>query len=300
MHRYFFLLLVLTFSTNLSAENMSPSFINVRSSDGTNLNVVRFGNNNGPNILFIHGFSQSYLSWNKQYTSDLANNFSLVTFDLRGHGSSEKPINPKAYQSPELWANDVSNIINALDLKKPILVGWSWAGFIIMNYIRYYGIDNISGINLVGANTSLLGPIPPPPSLPGENKMWMQQLISNNIEDNLSGVKYFVDLMVAKKLSNPDRENNIILNMLTPPYVRKAMLGYPKDNSDLIEKISVPVLISHGTNDRIVNYPDVVKVANALTNSELSTYIDTGHAPFMESPKRFNKELSSFVHKHSK
>ena len=65
--------------------------------------------------------------------------------------------------------------------------------------------------------------------------------------------------------------------MLTPPYVRKAMLGYPKDNSDLIQKISVPVLISHGTNDKIVNYPDVEKVANVLTNSELSTYIDIGH-----------------------
>ena len=88
--------------------------------------------------------------------------------------------------------------------------------------------------------------------------------------------------------------------MLTPPYVRKAMLGYPKDNSDLIQKLSIPVLISHGTDDMIVNYTDVIKVANALPNSELSTYNNIGHAPFMESPIRFNTELSSFVYKHSR
>jgi len=300
MLRYFFFFYISAISLDLTAGNMSPNFVNVKSDDGTNLNVARFGNQDGPDILFIHGFSQSYFSWNKQFTSNLTNNFSLIAFDLRGHGSSEKPINPKAYQSQELWASDVSNIINALGLKKPILVGWSWAGFVIMNYVRYYGIEQISGINLVGANTSLLGPISPPPPRPGENRVWMQQLISPNIEENLLGVKYFVDLMVKKKLSDPDRENNIILNMLTPPYVRKAMLGYPKDNSDLIHKLSIPVLISHGTDDRIVNYTDVIKVANALPNSELSTYNDIGHAPFMESPIRFNKELSSFVYKHSR
>jgi pimeloyl-ACP methyl ester carboxylesterase len=123
----------------------------------------------------------------------------------------------------------------------------------------------------------------------------MQQLVSPNIEENLSGVKYFVDLMVYKKLSDDLRSNSIMLNMLTPPYVRKAMLGYPKDNSDLIKEIKVPVLISHGVEDMIVDYLDVVKVAEVLPNSTLSTYKKIGHAPFMEEPMRFNKELSSFT-----
>ena len=121
MTRYFFYLFLFTVSVDSSAENISPSFINVRSDDGTNLNVARFGNQEGPDILFIHGFSQSYFSWNKQFTSNLSDNFSLITFDLRGHGSSEKPINPEAYQSQKLWASDVSNIIKSLDLKKQTL-----------------------------------------------------------------------------------------------------------------------------------------------------------------------------------
>ena len=283
------------YPTYLLANKNNASFKEIYSTDKTKLNVVHLGNKNNHPIVFIHGFSQSYLSWSEQYNSYLKDNFYIVAYDLRGHGSSDKPVTPESYQTPKLWADDVAVIIKKMKLKKPVLVGWSWAGFIIMNYVRYYGTESISGINLVGANTSLLGPISPPSPKPGQNTKWMQQLVSPNIEENLSGVKYFVDLMVYKKLSNDLRSNSIILNMLTPPYVRKAMLGYPKDNSDLIKKIKVPVLISHGVEDMIVNYLDVVKVAEALPNSTLSTYKKVGHAPFMEKPMRFNKELSSFT-----
>jgi len=289
------IVLLFIYPSYLFAKNNNPSFTEIYSTDKTNLNVVYFGDKDNPPILFIHGFSQSYLSWSEQYNSELKNNFYIIAYDLRGHGSSGKPFNPEAYQSPRLWADDVAIIIKKMKLKKPVLVGWSWAGFIIMNYVRYYGTESISGINLVGANTSLLGPISPPSPKPGQSTKWMQQLVSPNIEENLSGVKYFVDLMVYKKLSNKLRNNSIILNMLTPPYVRKAMLGYPKNNSDLIKKITVPVLISHGVEDMIVNYIDVVKVAKVLPNSTLSTYKEIGHAPFMEEPIRFNRELSSFT-----
>ena len=54
------------------------------------LSVVQTGNGNGSDILFIHGFSQSYLSWQMQLDSDLAKDFHLTAFDLRGHGASGK------------------------------------------------------------------------------------------------------------------------------------------------------------------------------------------------------------------
>jgi pimeloyl-ACP methyl ester carboxylesterase len=55
------------------------------------LHVVETGNPRGRPILFVHGNSQSWLTWRRQIASDLANDYRLVALDLRGHGQSDKP-----------------------------------------------------------------------------------------------------------------------------------------------------------------------------------------------------------------
>ena len=69
---------------------------------GIQLHVQETGNPNGRPILFIHGFSQCGLCWKKQMESDLADDFRLVTIDIRGHGLSDKP--EDAYGDTQLWA----------------------------------------------------------------------------------------------------------------------------------------------------------------------------------------------------
>jgi hypothetical protein len=56
--------------------------VSVKTPDGLTISAQDWGNPNGPEILFIHGFSQSHLSWIKQVTSDLAKDFHMVTYDL--------------------------------------------------------------------------------------------------------------------------------------------------------------------------------------------------------------------------
>ena len=73
---------------------------------GLRLHVQETGNPNGRPILFIHGFSQCRLAWNKQMHSDLAKDFRLVAMDIRGHGLSEKPRD--VYGDSKLWADDVN------------------------------------------------------------------------------------------------------------------------------------------------------------------------------------------------
>ena len=72
-------------------------------------------------ILFIHGFSQSWFCWNRQLTSDLADDHRLVAMDLRGHGLSDKP--REGYTDSRLWADDVHAVTQALRLDHPILCG---------------------------------------------------------------------------------------------------------------------------------------------------------------------------------
>lgn len=71
----------------------------VKTPDGLTISAQDWGNPTGPEIVFNHGFSQSHLSWIKQVTGDLAKDFHMVTYDLRGHGNSDKPLEPERYKA---------------------------------------------------------------------------------------------------------------------------------------------------------------------------------------------------------
>lgn len=58
---------------------------------GIRLHAVETGNARGRPIVFIHGASQSWLTWSRQMNSELADDFRLIGLDLRGHGLSDKP-----------------------------------------------------------------------------------------------------------------------------------------------------------------------------------------------------------------
>jgi len=74
---------------------------------GLKLHAREWGNPGGPALLLIHGWSQSDLCWLNQVRGDLASTFRIVTFDLRGHGLSDKPTQPEHYADGKLWADDV-------------------------------------------------------------------------------------------------------------------------------------------------------------------------------------------------
>jgi pimeloyl-ACP methyl ester carboxylesterase len=115
---------------------------------GVQLHVVEAGNPDGRPILFLHGFSQSWLAWSRQLDSELARDHRLVAMDLRGHGLSEKPRD--AYGDSRLWADDVHAVIDGLNLDRPVLSGWSYGPLVILDYVRHYGEDRIGGMHFVG------------------------------------------------------------------------------------------------------------------------------------------------------
>jgi len=77
----------------------------VTAPDGVTLSVQEWGNAEGPAILFIHGYAQSHLNWKEQVEdSALTDEFRMITFDLRGHGMSDKPEGASFYRESERWA----------------------------------------------------------------------------------------------------------------------------------------------------------------------------------------------------
>jgi hypothetical protein len=63
-------------------EDLKYKPITVKTPDGLTISAQEWGNPAGAEILFIHGFSQSYLSWMRQVDSDLAKEFRIVTYSL--------------------------------------------------------------------------------------------------------------------------------------------------------------------------------------------------------------------------
>jgi pimeloyl-ACP methyl ester carboxylesterase len=130
----------------------------VEGGGGLKLHVREWGKPIARPILFIHGWSQNHLCWSKQFEGSLGDEFRLVALDLRGHGQSEAPLDAESYTTGALWADDLKNVIEALRLDTPVLVGWSYAGLIICDYIRRYGDDAIAGVNFVAAAIGIGAP----------------------------------------------------------------------------------------------------------------------------------------------
>lgn len=265
---------------------------------GVPLVVVETGNRAGPPILFIHGYSQSYLAWELQLRDPaLLRDFHLIAFDLRGHGGSAKPTSPADYGS-EAWAGDVDAVIKAKLKAKPVLAPWSYGGPVTMSYVRHKGVGGIAGINFVAAGTALggAGPAPDPndPAIKPRLARFMAMAGPDTLA-NIDATRWFVASLTAKPLPADLSERAFITNMMTPGYVRAAMLSFRPDNADLRGKITVPVLLTHGDLDAVVPYQTSLDSKQHLPHAALSTYAGIGHAPFLESPERFNRELAEFV-----
>lgn len=258
---------------------------------GLKLRVDETGNPNGQALLFIHGFAQSRLSWNKQLHSDLAKDFRLVALDLRGHGLSDKP--KDVYGDSRLWADDINAVITTLGLHNPVLSGWSYGGLVICDYLRFYGEAQIGGVHLVGAS-SLMGE-KLLPFIGKEFALLSQGIMSANVEESVAATERFLRLCVYEEPAPEDRYFFLGFNMLVPPYVRQGLFARNLNNDDLLPTLKKPVLITHGERDDIAVLDLAKYNAAKIAHARTSYYPNIGHAPFWEDAERFNRELREFA-----
>jgi non-heme chloroperoxidase len=259
---------------------------------GTRLHAVETGNPGGRPILFIHGVSQSWLTWSRQLNSDLADDYRLVAMDLRGHGLSEKP--KEGYTDSRLWADDVNAVIRALSLDHPVLSGWSYGPLVILDYLRHYGEDGIGGINLIGGITKLgseeaLSVLAPAflELLPG--------LLAADVEESVRSLGSLLRLCFARQPSPEDMYLMLGYNVSVPPYVRQGMFARSFDNDDLLPRLRKPVLITQGVTDEVVKRAAVEQHKASMAHAQVHLVEDAGHAPFWDEAAAFNGRLRKFA-----
>jgi len=266
----------------------------VEGGGGVKLHVRDWGDPGAPPILFIHGWSQHHLCWSKQIESSLAGRRHLVAMDIRGHGQSDAPLDAESYTTGALWADDVAATIASLSLTAPLLVGWSYGGLIIGDYLRKYGGASLTGINLV-APAVTIGP------------SWFGDFIGPGFLDHapsacsedqtvaLPAIQAFVHACLVKPLAAREVELAIGWNMLVHPKVRANLIGREEDFRPEYASLTKPLLVTYGAADTVV-MPAMAKALKvAAPACALSEYPNVGHAPFLEDPARFNDELAAFA-----
>jgi len=264
----------------------------VLTSDGVRLSVREWGVPGQPTMVFVHGGGQSQLVWKKQVESGLAGKFRIVTYDLRGHGESDKPTDPAAYSSSARWSDDLHAVIASLQLDRPILVAWSAGSRVAMQYAMVKGTNGLGGLVFVDASNgrffaeSILRLLP--------------AMTSNTLETNIAGTAGFIRSSFSGVPSAEDFEYLLGFNMVVPPYARKGMGSWPLNIEQALGTVAAPTLFIHGGNDRIVKPEAATYHAGLVKGSTVSIYEKSGHMPFWEEAERFNAELARFVESHWK
>jgi pimeloyl-ACP methyl ester carboxylesterase len=262
----------------------------VATPDGVDLSVQEWGNPDGLPVLFIHGLGQAHLSWAKQYQDPaLSAALRMVTFDLRGHGLSGKPEAREAYQESPRWANDVRAVMLATSLERPVLVGWSYAGRVMCDYLLSHGSMGISGVNFVGATTNA------PLNAQAHASPFAGQMVASDLATQIAGTRAFLRACFSRAPTQEEFEAMVAFNAMTPAAVRRDMLGRPTPYEDMLKGLRLPVLVTHGREDQAVVAAMGEYTARTVPGAQLSMYEGVGHCPFWEEPARFNAELLAFV-----
>jgi len=270
----------------------TPSLRRVRStaSDAVELAVYETGDPRGRPVIFIHGFAQSHESWSAQTQAPgPLSGLRLISFDLRGHGDSGKPLVREAYHDPLRWAHDLRSVMQATGADKPCIVAWSYGGRVINDYLQTFGDGDIGSINYVAASSTAqrFGL--------GSDYALIGGMLSDDPVAAAKATEVFLRACFEKQPTEAQLKEMERFNALTPVAVRKLLAGRPADYDDALRRLKVPVLVTHGDKDRISALAMSRYTLGLVPGSTLSLYQGAGHGTFFEDPARFNAELLALV-----
>lgn len=264
------------------------------SADGTELAVQDIGPRGAPVILFQHGWSQSHLSFARQFA--LADQFRLILPDLRGHGMSDKPEAFTSYDNSRPWAEDIRAIITALDLHQVTLVGWSMGGWGALDYLEHFGGDRLAGLIFVGSSitrgTDLGAEVN---EIRHHPDVKATAMYGEDLGENLIATEKFLRRCFHQQPNADDFAQMMGFNMMVPPAIRFACRMRMKDHRPSLAPVTCPIQIAWGQQEGIVPKPMQQEFLDCNPRAKPMIYAHSGHAPFWEEHELFNQNLAAFV-----
>jgi peroxiredoxin len=229
-------------------------FITVGTENSSDIDLYYEDHGTGQPVVLIHGYPLSGESWEKQSAALLEAGYRVITYDRRGFGRSSKPTVGFDYDT---FAADLKVVLETLDLRDVILVGFSMGTGEVGRYIGTYGTDRVAkAAFLASLEPFLLQADDNPTGVPAEvfagieqsaksdRYAWFDEFFQNfyNLDENL-GTR--IGEAAVRASWNTAASSGWFA---ASAVVQSWLTDFRAD----IEKVDVPALIVHGTADRIL------------------------------------------------
>lgn len=247
----------------------------------------------GEPLLFIHGLGSSVRDWENQIPF-FAGRYRVVTFDLRGHGRSDKPAGP---YSGQLFANDAAALIRSLDIAPIHVVGLSLGGFIACQL----AVDHAELVRTLTVVNSV-------PALPrgtfGDRLTIAWTLSLRRLIVRLLGMRTLGRFLSTKLFPRADQK--ALRQLFIERWAENDSQAYLSSLASVSEwdlehrlgLIRCPTCLISGEHDF---FPLVLKEAYAakLHDSRLVVIPGSGHFSPLDEPERFNQAVMEFLWKNN-
>ncbi|WP_246368425.1 alpha/beta fold hydrolase [Aurantimonas endophytica] len=253
----------------------------VTTSDGTNIHYTDTGE--GRAIVLIPGWLSEAAIWEPQIAG-LSTSYRVIAIDPRSQGDSDKP---SFGHLPEARARDYKEVVDALELNRPVMVGWSMACGELMRYVELFGDEELGGIVMVDG-------LLPPEANP--NVVPILAYFTNLLQRNRKqAIEEFLSVWYKTPQSETYLESVKRGTDKTPTDAAIALMHnmlVSNDFSGAFSRLSRPLLFA---------YQELLQQGADYLKSQLGERIQmerfdaAGHAVFVDNPVRFNAMIDEFV-----
>jgi non-heme chloroperoxidase len=252
----------------------------------------------GQPIVLIHGYPLNGNSWERQERVLMQQGFRVITYDRRGFGRSDQPTVGYDYDT---FAADLNALLDHLALDDVVMVGFSMGTGEVTRYLGSYGSARVR-------RAALLGAIPPfllktednPEGVDGQVFEGIKQAI---VKDRYAYFKdfldnfYNVDKLAPERISDQAWQASFNVAAAASPYATWACVDtWLTDFREDLKRIDIPMLVVHGTEDRILPYEATAKRLPALVDDLKLVSVEGGpHNIAWTHPAEVNGALLEFL-----
>ncbi len=265
----------------------------ITTSDGVGLAVEVAGS--GPGLLLVHGFGGAKEDF-ADHVPVLARDNTVVIFDHRGHGASDKPTDRDMYSIDRL-ATDILEVADACDLPRFRLLGHSMGGM-VGRQIPLRAPERVEALIMMDTSA---GPIP------GFDPTLMDLAADVAFTGGKQALKELLDMAAVLEtpaykrtlLDRPgyqafeDRKWNDLSEIMWGA-MAIALAYQPDDLAALAAAVNFPMLVIVGSQDAPFLTASHAMV-DAIPGAQLVVIPDAGHSPQFENPPAWIDALTKFL-----